>query len=274
MILKPLKENYKFVTLWVTDIESALYPIDFHATEEQLFEAQVLWHACWSIIQHTSIDPIWGMEINETYINMLKHLQDSKSQKSKTFYKNLVEKNIFKIGQRYKNIIWCEVPLYYRVEAGKYLVFIKSLWCDMVWLSDEPWIKIVYDNKLYSSYYKDQHWEIMGTKYNNNDKEQEISTKKYDGKVYSVSEALKSELWQKIQRWLYPLMYWFGDKDYIYFQYNVVVKNQAKDKNLMPNVQEIRIKIYKEEAERLLKSAIVEVFKNHFDEETLKLKTI
>ena len=69
-------------------------------------------------------------------------------------------------------------------------------------------------------------------------------------------------------------MYWFGDKDYIYFQYNVVVKNQAKDKNLMPNVQEIRIKIYKEEAERLLKSAIVEVFKNHFDEETLKLKEV
>lgn len=271
MIIKPLNPNYKLVTMWVTSIESALYPPDFMCTEEQLFEASTLWHACWSIIQHTAIDPIWWLEVNEMYCNMLSYLQNSPSQKSKTFYKNLVDKNIVKIWQRYKNILQCETPLYYRVEAWKYLLFIKSWWLDMWWLSEESWIKIVYDNKLYSSYYKDWNNNFMGTKYTNSDNDQEITHKKYDWKIYTVEETLKSELWQKIQRWMYPLMRWFWDKDYMYFQYNVIVKNAAKEKNLMPNVQEIRIKVTKVEAEKLFKQAIVEVFKNHFDEENCKL---
>lgn len=274
MIIKPLKEWYKLVTLWVTDIESALHPIDFHATEEQLFEAQVLWHACWSIIQHTALDSLYWQYVNNMYIDMLKHLQNSRSQKTKTFYNNLVAWNIIKIWEKYKGIVYCETPLYLRIEAGKYLLFIKSWWLDMAWLSTEDWVKIVYDNKLYSKYFKDKFWQFMWTKYSNSDKNLEIQTKDYDWKIYTVDETMGSELWEKIQWWLYPLMHWFWDKDYIYFQYNVVVKNEAKDKNLMPNVQEIRIKIYKEEAEQLLKNTIVSIFRNHFDETTLKLKEI
>lgn len=275
MILKPLNAEYKFVTLWVTNIESALHPTDYHCTEEQLFEAAALWHACGSIIQHTALDWDFGISsayVNNMYVDMLKYLENSKSKKSQTFYKNLANGNIMKIGKRYKWVVQAETPLYLRVEAGKYLIFIKSWGLDMAWLSDEKGIKIVYDNKLYSSYFKDWDWQFMWTKYTNSDKELEIETKQYDWKVYSVEETLRSDLWEKIQRWMYPLMHWFGDKDYIYFQYNVVVKNEAKDKNLMPNVQEIRIKVTKEEAEKLLKNTIVEVFKNHFDEETLQLK--
>jgi hypothetical protein len=45
MIIKPLEEEHKFITLGVTDIEQAIYPPDFMCTEEQLFEAAILGHA-------------------------------------------------------------------------------------------------------------------------------------------------------------------------------------------------------------------------------------
>jgi len=263
MIIKVLENEYKFITLWVTDIEQAIYPPEFMCTEEQLFEAAIMGHASWSIIQHTALGWVesW-QEINDMYTNVLSYLQNSKSKKSQTFYKNIVAWNLITIWKRYGWILACETPLYMRCECGKYLVFIKSWGYDMLG-KHEDWRTIIYDNKLYSSYFKDMAWLFMGTKYSNSDKLQEITSKPYDWKVYTVDEVKNSDLGKKLQRWMYPLMHWI--EDYIYFQYNVIVKNEAKDKNLMPNVQEIRIKITKEEAETLFKNTIVDVFKNHYD---------
>jgi hypothetical protein len=50
-----------------------------------------------------------------------------------------------------------------------------------------------------------------------------------------------------------------------------VVKNTAKEKNLMPNVQEIRIKVTEAEAMALLKQTIIKVFKDHFDKDKCEL---
>jgi hypothetical protein len=47
-------------------------------------------------------------------------------------------------------------------------------------LSKEKDVDILYDNKLYSVYFKDKDNNFMGTKYKNSDKEQEITTKAYD----------------------------------------------------------------------------------------------
>lgn len=265
MIIKKLDQNYQFVELGVTNIESTLYPSEFMdmVTPENLFEAALMGHACWSIIQHTAFSIEQWKRVNDMYTIMLQHLANSSKKKSQTFYKNILAGNIVTIWSRYKAIA-TECPLYLRIEAGKYLVFIKSWWFDML-STAEDWRPIIYDNKLYSWYFKDMAWLFMWTKYTNNDKKQEILTKEYDWPIYSVDEVRNSDLWKKIQRWMYPLMH--GIEDYIYFQYNVIVKNEATNKNLMPNVQEIRIKITKEEAETLLRNTIVEVFKHHFDKE-------
>ena len=265
MILKPLDKEYKLVTLGVTSIESALHQPDFMATPEQLYEAAMMWHASWSIIQHTAFDKDKWIVVNDMYISMLEHLQNSPSQKSQTFYKNLVEWNFITIWTRY-NIVATECPLYLRVECWKYLVFIQSWWFDMRWVADDG-ATIIYDNKLYSKYFNDYNKQNLGTIYKNSDKEKEILTKAYAWPIYTVQEILQTDLCKKIQRWAYPLMVGFGDKDYMYFQYNVIVKNEAKTKNLMPNVQEIRIKITKQEAEQLMKNTLVNVFKFHFDVE-------
>lgn len=265
MILKPLDQNYQFVELGVTNIEQALYPPEFMATPEQLFEAAELWHAFWSIVQHTAFSIEQWNEVNKIYTNMLQHLQNSKSQKTKTFYQNIVAWNIVKIWTRYKAIA-TEVPLYLRIEAWKYLIFIKSWGFDMLGKA-EDWKTIVYDNKLYSKYFSDYNKNNLWTIYKNSDKEQEILTKPYSWPVYTVQEILQTDLWKKIQWWMYPLMVWIEDWDYMYFQYNVAVKNEAKTKNIMPNIQEIRIKVTKEEAEQLLRNAMVNIFKFHFDKE-------
>lgn len=264
MILKPLENNYTMVTLGVTDIEQILFPSEFKCTEEQLFEAKTLGHACWSIIQHTAFSTEQWQEVNQMYVRMLTYLQNSKSKKTQTFYKNLVAWNIVTIWKRYQPMISTENPMYMRIECGKYLVFLKSWWCDMIGHANDGH-KIIYDNKLYSEYFKDENGQFMWTKYTNNDKKQEITEKLYDWKIYTVEETLRSSLGQKLQRWMYPAMY--GIEDYIYFQYNIVVKNEAAEKNLMPNVQEIRIKITKEEWDQLIKRTMVDVFKSHYDPE-------
>lgn len=265
MIIKPLDQDYQFVELGVTNIEQTLYPPEFVATPEQLFEAAELWHAFWSIVQHTAFSIEQWNEVNKIYTNMLQHLQNSKSQKTKTFYQNIVAWNIVKIWTRYKAIA-TEVPLYLRIEAWKYLIFIKSWGFDMLGKA-EDWKTIVYDNKLYSKYFSDYNKNNLWTIYKNSDKEQEILTKPYSWPVYTVQEILQTDLWKKIQWRMYPLMVWIEDWDYMYFQYNVAVKNEAKTKNIMPNIQEIRIKVTKEDAEQLLRNAMVNIFKFHFDKE-------
>lgn len=125
----------------------------------------------------------------------------------------------------------------------------------------------IYDNKFYSSYFKGDDG-TMGTVYINKDDNVEMANGDYTGTVYDKDNYIGTDLSRKTQRYHYPALFAPNEKE-VYFQYNVIKKNEALNRNICPNLQEVRIKVDIEWAKKKIKADIVDMFTHHFDPVTL-----
>jgi len=246
LIIKPLTEDYKEVYLRTTQLEWAMWPFPFEQKDEFIkglvFE---YWNICHNIFQIAWL--VWrsaAVDVQNWYISKIQWYMnelEARYEKLPTVYDNFSYLLRVSFPKNHWIEYWLQFPcqeierkMEYRVECGKYLVII-SWTCDHVWDFLE-----LNDLKTAS-----ELWE------------------KDVKEVYTKDNYLESKLSEKMQWYVYPLMYRaekgisIGEFE---FNYIIWVKEKVKKKEKELEKQTLKCIVDLQRAQEKLKEVLVFYF--------------
>lgn len=230
IVVKPLEAVHRVVQIRTTQVESALWePFPWLAAPERTKTSQLMWHVFGDIVNSAAFSLEKGKRLNQMHLEKCRRMawmQDS-SKKDLQFFMNKLESEEFvEIGQSYEDVVGCELSMWIWIECGKFLVWFSGT-ADMV-MSDGSVVDL-------------KHYAAKWTK--------EVIEE------YNLDNYKETCLADKIQWFMYPLMWNEKTEWDISFEYHIYTKHKTTQ------LQVLKCRVDVAKAIEKVKEMMVEFFR-------------